>query len=101
MGFRRAAKKDLNHKSIVSELRQLGFRVDDVAQVKKLYDLVVTGRVYGTSQVKTVRVEIKSKNGALTQDEKDYHESEPYPQTLIIAHSAEDILDWFAYVDSQ
>ena len=95
MGFRRAAKKDSNHKQIVNELRSLGFRVDDVAQVKKMYDLVVTGRVHGSQEIKTVRVEVKSDGGTLTTDEQEYHKNEPYPETLIIAFSTEDILEWF------
>jgi len=95
MGFRRAAKKDGNQTQIVSELRSLGFRVDLVWQVKKLYDLVVTGRMYGTQEARTVRVELKVGNEELTPDEKIYHENEPYPTTLLIARSTEDILNWF------
>lgn len=95
MGFRRAAKKDTNHKQIVRELRALGFRVDDVAQVKKLYDLVVTGKVFGSQEIRTVRVEVKSEGGTLSEDEQEYHKAEAYPETLIIAYSTEDILEWF------
>lgn len=95
MGFRRAAKKDINHKQIVRELRALGFRVDDVAQLKKLYDLVVTGKVFGSQEVRTIRVEVKSEGGTLTYDEQEYHRAEPYPETLVIAYKTEDILEWF------
>lgn len=95
MGFRRAAKVDLNQPQVVKELRSLGYRVDIVSQVKKLYDLVVTGRMTGTNDIRTVRVELKSEGGTLTPDESDYHNTDPYPETLLIAFSTEDILEWF------
>ena len=95
MGFRRAAKVDLNQPQVVKELRSLGYKVDIVSQVKKLYDLVVTGRIFGTCEVRTIRVELKSEGGTLTPDEQDYHNSDPYPETLIIAMSTEDITEWF------
>ena len=95
MGFRRAAKVDGNQKQITRELRALGYRVDIVSQLKRLYDLVITGRVFGTGDVRTVRVELKMPGEDLTPDEKDYHTAEPYPETLLIAHSTEEILDWF------
>jgi len=95
MGFRRAAKIDGNQNQIVFELRKLGFRVDIVSQLKKLYDLVVTGKMYGSDDVRTVRVELKVGNEGLTPFEKIYHESDPYPETLLVARSTEDVLDWF------
>jgi len=96
MGFRRAAKVDGNQKQITRELRALGFRVDITSQLKKLYDLVVTGRVCGTSNIRTVRVELKMPGEKLTPDEAEYHRAEPYPETLLIAESTEDILEWFS-----
>lgn len=96
MGFRRAAKVDSNHQQIVRELRALGYRVDNVSQVKKLYDIVVTGRLFGSDEVRTVRVELKSPGGRMTPDEVDYHTAEPYPQTLLIAYSTEDVQAWFS-----
>jgi len=95
MGFRRAAKVDLNQPQVVKELRTLGYKVDIVSQVKKLYDLVVTGRITGTNDIRTVRVELKSEGGTLTPDESEYHKTDPYPETLLIAFSTEDILEWF------
>jgi hypothetical protein len=35
----------------------------------------------------------------LTVDEKEYHEAEPYPETLLIATKTEDILKWFGHVE--
>ena len=95
MGFRRAAKVDINQPQIVRELRAQGFKVDITSQLKKLYDLVVTGKLYGTNDIRTVRVEVKSEGGTLTPDEAEYHRNDPYPETLIIAYSSEDVLEWF------
>lgn len=95
MAFRRAAKVDANQMQIVRELRAQGYRVDIVSQLKKLYDLVVTGRVHGSNDIRTVRVEVKTDEGRMTLDEIEYHNAEPFPETLIIARSSEDILDWF------
>lgn len=99
MGFRRAAKVDGNQKQITRELRALGFRVDIVSQLKKLYDLVITGRMFGTNDIRTVRVELKIPGEKLSPDEADYHRAEPYPETLIIAESTEDVLNWFGKED--
>ena len=96
MSFRRAAKKDTNQTQIVDELRNMGFRVDIVSQLKKLYDIVVTG-LYDHIEPRTVRVEIKNGKGKLTDDESEYHQNEPFPETLIIARSTEDILTWFRW----
>lgn len=93
--FRTAAKVDGNQKAIVRELRALGARVDDVSRMKKLYDLVVTWRVLPSNEVRTVRVEIKQPGAKLSVDEIEYHDSEPYPETLIIAHSTEEVMVWF------
>lgn len=95
MAFRRAAKVDINQPQIVRELRAQGYKVDIVSQLKKLYDLVVTGRMMGTGDIRTVRVEVKSEGGTLTPDEAEYHRNDPYPETLIIAFTTEDIIEWF------
>jgi len=94
MGFRIAARVDKNQAQITRELRALGFRVDIVSQLKKLYDLVVTGRD-ALGNVRTVRVELKVEGGTLTADEADYHRAEPYPETLLVACDTETILEWF------
>jgi hypothetical protein len=89
-------KTDGNQIQIRRELRALFFRVDTVSKIRKLgYDLVVTGKD-GNGIPRTVRVELKTDGGKLTADELDYHNSEPYPETLIIATSTEDVLKWFA-----
>jgi len=95
----RGGRVDANQAQITRELRTLGFRVDNVSQLKKLYDLVVTGRIFGTDKVRTVRVEIKMKGEQLTPAEVDYHTAEPYPSTLLVAYSTEDIIVWFEQDD--
>ncbi len=91
-------KIDGNQTQIVRELRALGFRVDIVSQLKKLYDLVVTGKRGGSSEVSTIRVEIKMPGCDLTIDEKEYWAAEQFPETLIIANTTEDILEWFGRI---
>lgn len=92
-----AHKVDGNQKIIREQLRALGFRVDNVSRLKKLYDLVITGRMFGSDDVRTVRVEVKMPGEKLTADEKEYHETEQYPETLLIAESTDDVLAWFGY----
>lgn len=88
---------DGNQTQISHELQMMRFRVDDVSRVKKLYDIVVTGRIYNTLKVRTLRVEVKMPGGELTPDEKAYHDADPFPETLIIAYCTDDILRWFGY----
>jgi len=95
------SQEDGNQKQITRELRAFGFRVDLTFRVKKLYDAVVTGRMFGTNEVRTVRVEIKRPGCGLSPDEKEYHESEPYPETLMIATKTEDILAWFGHIETR
>src|SRR5688572_27718459 len=97
MGFRNAAKKDGNQTQIVRELRAMYFQVDIVHRLKKLYDLVVTGKD-SEGEVRTLRVEIKMPNEKLTVDEQEYHDRNMYPETLLIAYKTEDILEWFGRI---
>lgn len=95
----RGGRTDTNQTQIVRELRGVGFRVDNVSQLKRLYDLVVTGRTGSASrwqgEVLTLRVEIKIKGEGLSPAEQEYWDAEPFPDTLIIAYETEDILKWF------
>lgn len=94
-------RTDGNQEQIVRELRGMGFRVDIVSQLKKLYDLVVTGQTStrGDSiQVLSVRVEVKMPEADLSPDEKEYWAAEPFPETLIIAYCTEDVLRWFGRI---
>jgi hypothetical protein len=90
-------KVDANQAQIVRELRAMGFRVDIVSQLKKLYDLIVTGKK-GDGFIRTLRVEVKMPGADLTFDEKEYWDAEPFPDTLIIARETEDILRWFGRI---
>ena len=78
-------KNDANQIQIVRELRAFGFRVDIVSQIKKLYDLVVTGRMGTTGDIRTVRVEIKEPGKKLSPDEQEYWDADPFQETLMIA----------------
>lgn len=98
MGFRQAAKKDGNQNQIVRELRAMGFRVDIVHRLKKLYDLVVTGKMAVTGEVRTLRVEIKMPGEKLSFDEQEYHDTEPFIETLIVVYQSEDVLRWFGRI---
>ena len=97
----RHSQNDGNQTQITRELRARGFRVDLVFRVKKLYDAVVTGRMFGTNEPRTVRVEIKMPGAKLTPDEREYHEAEPYPETLIIATKTEHVLAWFGHIEGE
>lgn len=98
MGLRYASKADGNQAQIVRELRAMGFRVDLVHRLKKLYDLVVTGKVGVTGEVRTLRVEVKIEGEDLSPDEKEYWSAEPFQETLIIAYKTEDILNWYGRI---
>lgn len=98
MGFRLAAKKDGNQDVIVRELRAMGFRVDIVHRLKKLYDLVVTGKCGGSDDVRTLRVEVKMPGEDLSPDEREYWDADPFPETLIIARETEDVLKWYGRI---
>lgn len=97
MSFRRAAKKDTNQTEIVDQLRQFGFDVDIVHQLKKLYDIVVSGynRYYDCTCA--VRVEIKMPGEKLSEDEAEYWKKQAHTGNLIIAERVEDVLTWFGW----
>lgn len=97
MSFRIAAKADRNQATIVRELRAMFFQVDIVHRLKKLYDIVVTGKD-NEGTVKTLRVEIKMEGEKLTIDEQEYHDKNLYPETLLIAYKTEDVLKWFGRI---
>ena len=95
-------KKDANQAQIVAELRALGFDVDIIADLPGLYDLVVSGDKIVISDLNawvyvpaSVRVEIKQPGKDLSESEALYAAMQHHPDTLIKAHSTEDVLGWF------
>ena len=93
-------KPDSNQAQIVNELRGLGFDVDIICDLPGLYDLVVSGNKWVQAAQMTipavsVRVEVKSKNGLMTDGELEYYDNQKNPNAYIIAYSAQDVIDWF------
>lgn len=97
--FGRAAKTDTNQAQIVKELRFMGFDVDPVHRLKRLYDLVVTGTPRWADRAVAVRVEVKSGKGQLSEDEADYWQKQRHIDNLIVARETEDVLRWFGMCD--
>lgn len=92
---RKHSKTDGNHAEIRDTLRGLGYDVDDVYMIPKLYDMLVTGLSLYTGQVACVRVEIKMPGEKLTPDEQVYWQKQNHKENLIIAYTANDVLHWF------
>ena len=93
----RAAKVDSNQVQIVKELRALAFDVDDIHQLKRKYDLVVSGWHKTHKCVMGLRVEIKMPGKGLSADELEYWQKQKQDGNLIIATRTEDILNWFGW----
>jgi Holliday junction resolvase len=92
--MRRAARTDLNHRTIVSELRAAGFAVQDTSQLGHGFPDLCISR--GTV---TALVEVKSKRGLKTaverlgQAQKEFHAN--WKGWIITAFSTDDVLnDW-------
>ena len=84
-------KKDSNHAEIVAQCRELGMIVWDVADLGgEVLDIIVYW--HG----KTVPVEIKSKGGSLTEDERiSLDKLNSCGIRAIVAYSIEDIVEAF------
>ena len=96
MALRYAAKVDENQQQIIDELRGYGYDVDCVHRLKKLYDLVVSGRRATDALACSVRVEVKRDSASLlTVDELEYWQTQRHKSCLIIARCASDVLEWF------
>lgn len=82
----RNKRVDKNQKEIVEFLRNLGFSVEYTYQIGKGFpDFII-----GFNGVFTIPVELKSKGGKLTDDEKNFHGR--YKGYIITAYNLEDIL---------
>lgn len=88
------AKVDGNQAQIVADLRALGFDVDLVHRLKRLYDLVVSGVPLWGNEAVAVRVEIKMQGEPLTDGEREYWHAQKH-HNLIQATCTQDVLDWF------
>lgn len=97
--FGRNAKTDANQSAMVEELRAMGFDVDLVHRLKRLYDIVVSGVPTWADRAVAVRVEIKNENGKLSDEESDYWNKQQHGDNLIIAKEAGDVLRWFGMCD--
>jgi len=101
----RKTSKDANQNEITSDLKKLGFDVDDVSSLRGLYDIVVSGvkRVnfsFNNTPLPidedcSVRVEIKMPGKKLSEAEEDYHAAQKHTGSIIVAYNTEDILRWF------
>ena len=93
-------KPDINQAQIVKDLRSLGFDVDVICDLPGLYDLVVSGPKWVQAAEMTipavsVRVEIKSKNGFMSDAELVYYDRQKNQNAYLVAHCTEDVLEWF------
>lgn len=97
-----AAKVDTNQVQIVTQLRSLGFDVDVISQLKRKYDLVVSGVPTWSKRAVAVRVEIKaSDKSTLTPGEMEYWAKQRNRDNLIRANSLDDVLRWFGKIATQ
>lgn len=77
---------DNNHKIIRTQLRQLGFSVEDTFIIGKGFpDFII-----GFNGLFTIPVEIKSKRGKLNDKEEKWHKH--YKGYVITAYNTEDVL---------
>ena len=100
-------KKDLNHNSIVRELRKLGYTVIDVANLPgRALDVFVGGHDHVTHAWAWVQLEIKANRKSRFTPSELAHFAElgivdPWARgeiAVIAAASAEDVLRWFGAV---
>ena len=102
--MRQKSRKDLNQAAVVKELRELGYDVD---VVERPYDLVVSGSKYvgryttdfsprGPDSdgefwaICSLRVELKSEKGKLSESQKKYIAGLKYPNSFLVATSPAD-----------
>lgn len=82
-------KVDTNQAQIVSELRQIGYRVTILARMGNgIPDLLVA------DDSRMVLAEVKRRGQHLTPQEEEFFELWP-PTLRIVAYCAEDVLQWF------
>lgn len=88
----RKKRVDKNQKSVVSELRELGFTVGHTHVVGKGFPDFTVG-----FKNLNLLVELKSKNGKLTNDEKEFHDK--YTGYVSVAFNSTDVInDYIKYL---
>jgi hypothetical protein len=96
--MRQAARVDRNQGGIVQTLRGLGFHVSPTHRLGGGFpDLVVTGP-HIDGGIVALLVEVKEPRGKLNEREKRYHADYPEGGPLIVARSADDVLEWFGRI---
>lgn len=84
---------------MVADLRDMGLHVHPTHRLGSGFpDLIVSGYSLRAAAVVALLVEVKSKGGTLTDDEKKFHQQYPEDGPLIVAYSADDVLVWFGRV---
>lgn len=92
----RHTRRDANQQEIVDDLRRLGFYVLDLADVGgQVLDLFVTAPD-ATGEWRWLAVEIKTPDGTLTDNQKEFFEMWP-DAPAIVAQCTEDVLTWYAH----
>lgn len=95
MASRRSARVDANQPEMVKELRKHGFHVAHTHTIGKGFpDVIVTGAAR-SGRVLVALVEIKQVGGKLTTDEIKWHMKYPKSGPLLIAFTANDVIEWF------
>lgn len=90
----RYTRRDANQREIVDDLHRLGFFVLDLADVGgRALDLFVCGRI-GSGEWRWLAVEIKTPDGRLTDNQKEFFEIWP-DAPAIVAQNVEDVLRWY------
>lgn len=87
---------------MVAALRKSGFHVMHTHMIGNgAPDLVVSGYHRDLGAICALLVEVKNKNGKLTDDEQRWHNNYPAGGPLIVAYSVDDVLLWFGALNAQ
>lgn len=93
---RRIARVDGNQAEIVKNLRNTDYHITHIHTIGSgVPDLIVTGIGKQSKRLLALLVEVKQLKGKLTEDEIEWHSKFPPDGPLIVAYSADDIVEWF------
>ena len=94
----RHPKPDANQADMIRDLRASGYTVIDVSTLGgDALDLFVGGYHHIHPGPFWVQVEVKTADGELTDDEREYIYSHP-ELDILVARCAEDVLRWFGAI---